>query len=125
MGAELLGRDGKYGPIRRNESLWRIAERTNSYGDVSIEQMMMAIYEANQSAFDGNVNSLRAGQTLEIPEKEVILNLTRKQAKAAFLRQIEAWKGYSIVAKAKNNKQSTQVVSKGKAQLDLKAPADD
>ena len=118
-------RDGKYGPIRRNESLWRIAERTNSYGDVSIEQMMMAIYEANQSAFDGNVNSLRAGQTLEIPEKEVILNLTRKQAKAAFIRQTEAWKGYSVVAKAKKNQQFTQAVSKGKAQLDLKAPADD
>ena len=116
-------RDGKYGPIRRNESLWRIAERTNSYSDVSIEQMMMAIYQANQSAFDGNVNSLRAGQTLEIPEKEVILNLTKKQAKAAFIRQTEAWKGHPVVAKAKQH--SSQVISRGKAQLDLKAPADD
>ena len=118
--------DGKYGPIRRNESLWKIAERTNSYSDVSIEQMMMAIYEANQSAFDGNVNSLRAGQTLEIPEKEVILNLTQKQAEAAFIRQTEEWKGRRpVVAKAKANQQSSQATSKGKAQLDLKAPADD
>ncbi len=117
--------DGKYGPIRRNESLWKIAKRTNSYKDVSIEQMMMAIYEANQTAFEGNVNALKAGQTLEIPEKEVILNLTKKQAQLAFIRQTEEWTGHPVSTVAKANNQSPQVISKRKAQLDLKAPVDD
>jgi len=118
--------DGKYGPIRRNESLWRIAEKTNSYNDVSIEQMMMAIYDANQSAFDGNVNSLKAGQTLKIPEKEVILNLTKKQAQTAFIRQTEEWTGHPVGSKAvaKAKKQSTQNTTVRKAELDLKAPVE-
>jgi pilus assembly protein FimV len=111
-------RDGEYGPVRRNESLWRIAERTNKHSDVSIEQMMMAIYEANPSAFYGNVNALKAGQKLEIPEKEVILNLSKKQAQAAFMQQTKEWRGNVVVAKA--NKQTAQ----NKAQLELKAPVE-
>ncbi len=115
-------RDGEYGPVRRNESLWRIAERTNKHSDVSIEQMMMAIYEANPSAFYGNVNALKAGQRLEIPEKEAILNLSKKQAQAAFMQQTKEWRGNVVAAKA--NKQSAQTVAQNKAQLELKAPVE-
>ena len=108
-----------YGPTDRKDSMWKIAEKTNVYDDVSIEQMMMSIYEANPKAFyKKNVNALMAGQTLKIPEKEVILKLSKKQALAAFKQQDNIWRG-------RVGKKQQQVVlndSRLASQLELEAP---
>ena len=82
------------GPTKNGDTLWEIAEDTNSYEDVSIEQMMMAIYEANPKAFyKDNVNALMVGRVLDIPEKELILKMSRKQALIAFTKHDKEWKG--------------------------------
>jgi pilus assembly protein FimV len=122
-----------YGPTNRSDSLWKVAKRTNAYNDVSIEQMMMAIYEANQkSFFKDNVNALMEGKTLDIPEREVILKLSHKQALAEFKRHNNVWKG-RVVAKAKKKmpevKQAVAGEAKPKveeinAQLELEAPVE-
>ncbi|CAA9889800.1 FimV [Candidatus Methylobacter favarea] len=81
-----------YGPVRKNDTLWKVAEQTRGQDDVSVEQMMIAIYEENPRAFfQDNVNALMAGKVLKLPEKEVILKLSRKQALAEFNRQTKAW----------------------------------
>ncbi|MGZ8161290.1 MAG: FimV/HubP family polar landmark protein [Methylobacter sp.] len=81
-----------YGPTRKNDTLWKVAEQARGQDDVSVEQMMIAIYEENPRAFfKDNVNALMAGKTLKIPEREVILKLSRKQALAEFNRQTKAW----------------------------------
>ena len=54
---------GVYGPVQRAETLWAIADRLRPDG-VSINQMMIAIYQQNPEAFGGNINVLRVGATL-------------------------------------------------------------
>jgi len=77
----------------RNDTLWSIAERAARGTGVSIEQMMIAIYEQNQDAFyKKNVNALMAGKSLKIPERNVIVKLSRKEALAEFNRQTSEWK---------------------------------
>jgi pilus assembly protein FimV len=84
--------------VNRNDSLWKVAKRVNTHRDVSMEQMMMAIYQQNPAAFfKQNVNALIAGKKLKIPEKEAILKLSRKDALAEFNRQKEAWKNRADV----------------------------
>lgn len=84
---------GEYGPTKRNDTLWKIAEQVRTDGDVSVEQMMMALYQANSDAFyQPNVNALSTGKTLKIPERDAILKLSKKEALSAFNQQIEAWK---------------------------------
>lgn len=82
-----------YVVVKKNDSLWQVAQRVNSDSDVSMEQMMMALYQQNPGAFyKQNVNALMAGKKLKIPEKEAVLKLPKKEALAEFNRQNEDWK---------------------------------
>jgi pilus assembly protein FimV len=77
----------------KNDTLWGIAQRANTNGEASVEQMMIAIYQQNPSAFfKQNVNALVAGKKLKIPESSVVLKLSKKEALAEFSRQISEWK---------------------------------
>lgn len=88
-----LNRDGEYGPTRKNDTLWVVAEQAGRGSNVSIEQMMLALYEENPQAFyKNNINALATGKTLKIPGRETVLKLSRKQALAEFNRQTEVWK---------------------------------
>ncbi|NOT16316.1 MAG: hypothetical protein HOP21_12270, partial [Methylotenera sp.] len=54
-------------------TLWRVAERAKQTG-FSVEQMMVAMYEANPDAINQqNVHALLAGKNLKIPTKDAIL----------------------------------------------------
>lgn len=115
--------DSEYGPTTKTDSLWTIAERSNKYDDVSIEQMMMAIYDANPKAFyKDNVNALMAGKTLSIPEKEIIVKLSQKQALAAFKQQANEWKGRVSTKKA-DPKPLVEKIEVNN-QLELEAPVE-
>jgi pilus assembly protein FimV len=107
--------------VNRNDTLWKVAEKVNTDNDISIEQMMMAIYEANPNAFfKKNVNALKAGHTLDIPEREIILRLSQNQATATFKQQNNVWRG-QVAAKAQQTADDARI----KSQLDLVAPIDD
>lgn len=85
--------------VRKNDSLWNVARRVSNPHGASMEQMMMAMYRQNPDAFyKQNVNALIAGKKLKIPEREVILKLSRKEALAEFNQQAEAWKNRADVA---------------------------
>jgi pilus assembly protein FimV len=82
-----------YGPTHRNDTLWKVAEQASRQTGVSVEQMVIAMYEENPHAFyKENIHALLAGKTLKIPEREIILKFSRKQALAEFNRQTKAWK---------------------------------
>ncbi|MFK5950108.1 MAG: FimV/HubP family polar landmark protein, partial [Methylococcales bacterium] len=113
---------GQYGPTNRMDSLWKIANKTNDYSDVTVEQMMMSIYEANPRAFyKKNVNALMAGEILKIPSKEVILKLSKRQAVVAFKKQNNVWKGRVGKKEIPIEVDNSQLTS----QLELEAPATD
>ncbi|RTZ71401.1 MAG: hypothetical protein DSZ00_10645 [Gammaproteobacteria bacterium] len=82
---------GEYGPVQSNETLWKIADRLRPAG-ISIHQMMVALYKANPSAFLNNdINLLKKGQVLRIPEENEIRSIGRKEAVAEFGRLSEGW----------------------------------
>jgi pilus assembly protein FimV len=120
--------EGEYGPTLENDTLWSVAERLRGQTGASVEQMMMAIYEANPQAFyKGNVYALTAGKTLKIPEKEAVLKLSRNQALAEFNRHTKAWKNHSApanaeIAKAKEKPAPGKVEEAVDNQLTLVAP---
>ena len=54
--------------VQRGDSLSRIANRTRPQG-ISLDQMLVGLYKANPQAFaGGNMNRLKSGQILSIPE---------------------------------------------------------
>jgi len=115
--------DGQYGLTDRNDSTWKIAKKTNVHDDVSIEQMMMAIYEANPKAFyKPNVNALMAGKKINIPERDSILKLSHKQALSAFKQQNNEWRGRVDGKSQQKTHVDENVVAKS---LELEPPVDD
>jgi pilus assembly protein FimV len=82
---------GSYGPVQPAETLWAIAERLRPAG-TSTNQMMIAVYEANPQAFGGNINLLRAGATLRLPEASALQAMAVTAANAEVQRQADAWR---------------------------------
>ncbi|MGH8496955.1 MAG: FimV/HubP family polar landmark protein [Gammaproteobacteria bacterium] len=84
-------RSGEYGPVERNETLWTIADRLRAGSDVSVNQMMIALYRANPEAFGGNINLLLAGAVLRVPDGSTIDALATGEADSEVARQNSLW----------------------------------
>ena len=81
-----------YGPVKHTETLWVIAARVRPDNSVSVEQMMMALLQANPNAFrHGNVNFLQQGAVLDIPDYDAITRLSASEARRAFHQQNKEW----------------------------------
>lgn len=77
---------------RRGDTLWSIAERYAQTSGVSVNQMMLAIQEANPNGFGkDNINNLKAGVILRIPAAEAARRLSRQEAIAEVKRQWQVW----------------------------------
>jgi pilus assembly protein FimV len=83
---------GTYGPVQNAETLWGIAEQFRPNG-VTMNQMMVAVFQANPQAFDGNMNVLRRGAILRIPELTELQSVNAGNATAEVQRQSDAWQG--------------------------------
>lgn len=82
-----------YGPIRRNETLWSIAEKLRPDTGISMHQMMLALQRKNPQAFaDNNINNLNAGATLQVPSRDEIRSVSASEAYAETRRQFAEWK---------------------------------
>lgn len=78
--------------VRRGDTLWVIASGNRMDETVNINQMMLAIYERNPQAFNGNINRLKAGAILRMPSADEIRAISRAAALAEVRRQHEAWR---------------------------------
>ncbi len=84
---------GEYGPTRRNDTLWKIAEQVRPDTGVSIEQTMLGLLRANPQAFFGNnINNLKAGYILRVPSREEMTSIGRAEALREARAQYAAWK---------------------------------
>lgn len=100
-----------YGPVRRNETLWEIAKRTRPGNDISIDQMMHALLRENPQAFmNNNINRLKAGVTLDIPDRNTINAITASEALAESRRQEQEWKAGQQAATQESKPQSATPV---------------
>ncbi|RKZ52960.1 MAG: hypothetical protein DRR16_24145 [Candidatus Parabeggiatoa sp. nov. 3] len=85
-----------YGPIKSGEMLWIIAGKVRPNTAITRYQAMLALLKANPHAFDVscNINSLKVGQTLQIPSGPDMQAMSHSDAVKAFNRQSEDWKAY-------------------------------
>ncbi|WP_300449959.1 FimV/HubP family polar landmark protein [Accumulibacter sp.] len=80
--------------VRRGETLGKIASELRPEG-VSLDQMLVGLFQANQDAFDrGNMNRLKAGRILAIPDKATLEAIPRDEAKRVVIAQSSDWGGY-------------------------------
>ncbi|WP_413705318.1 FimV/HubP family polar landmark protein [Pseudomonas sp. Pseusp16] len=81
------------------DTLWEIAAKARNGG--SIQQTMLAIQALNPDAFiDGNINRLKTGQVLRLPDQAQSTNLAQPKAIAEVAAQNKAWRqGRRYVAK--------------------------
>ena len=74
--------------VSPQDTLWEIAMRVRPADSASIQQTMLAIQRLNPEAFvDGNINRLRAGETLQIPDLSRVQSVTQQQAISEVARQ--------------------------------------
>lgn len=82
----------EYGPINANDNLWNIAKQLKMSGETT-EQVMMALQRYNQDAFiRNNVNGLRVGKILRLPENADVSSLSPREARREFLAQTDVWR---------------------------------
>ncbi|MDX1403924.1 MAG: FimV/HubP family polar landmark protein [Woeseiaceae bacterium] len=79
--------------VQRGDTLWSITSRVRPDSRLSMNQTMLAIFEANPQAFADNINIMRAGATLRIPSADEIFRISRGDALAEVQRQNAAWAG--------------------------------
>ena len=84
----------EYGPVKRGETLSRIAASVKPDG-VSLEQMLIGILRANPHAFiNGNINRLKAGAKLQIPGMEQLGEMSPDVARKEVRVQTADWSRY-------------------------------
>jgi pilus assembly protein FimV len=87
------GLGGDY-TVERNDTLWRIASQAQPGASPRVvNQTMIALFRANPQAFDGNINRLKAGSILRIPEQADIESISTSEAAAEVNRQVQEWSG--------------------------------
>lgn len=78
--------------VRRGDTLSAIVNR-QGYTGVTAQQAMLAILEANPQAFiGGNINQLRAGAELRIPDQAEVAAYGAQQALQEVRRQTAEWR---------------------------------
>ena len=92
---------GEQVAIQRGDTLSRIAG-AHAIDGVSLDQMMVALLQANPQAFiRGNVNLIKAGAVLQMPSAEQALTTSRQAARRAVVAQSRDFQAYRrSVAKA-------------------------
>src|SRR3989454_2279296 len=80
--------------VHRGDTLSKIAKEYKPE-NVSLEQMLVALFRSNESAFDGrNMNRLRSGQILTIPPVDQAAAATPTEAKQVVRVQASDWRAY-------------------------------
>ena len=97
------------GPLSATDTLWRIAEQVKPEGaNVSTYQVMYAIYLKNPDAFiEGNLNHLRPGSTIQLPQLREIRLVDNNVARAKSDADDRAW-AVRTSRQANNQQNSSQ-----------------
>ena len=85
---------GQYGPVKTGETLGQIAATIDPSQEHSAAQTMLALLRANPEAFiDGNINQLKRGAILQVPDHSAFAQYTANEAAALVHAQIVQWRG--------------------------------
>lgn len=99
-----------YGPIARNESLWSIAEKVRPSNAVTIHQTMLTLQEMNPQAFaQNNINLLKQGAVLRLPNIEDIRQKDVRAAVESVNQQNQSWKKENAHSREKKEALESQL----------------
>lgn len=123
-----------YGPTSGSDTLWGIAAKVRPSG-VSIQQAMITIFEKNPKAFmRGNINNLKRGAEIRVPESQVFNQVTQREALRMIAAHNDNWKtgkrtSPRVVMDTSSNNDSargtTQNTSEGSGRLQLGTDSDE
>ncbi|MDO9622918.1 MAG: FimV/HubP family polar landmark protein [Pseudomonas sp.] len=103
-----------------NDTLWEIAQRVRGSG--SVQQTMLAIQDLNPDAFiGGNINRLKSGQVLRLPQGQQVASRAQSDAVAQVAEQNAAWREGRNVAAGVRQMDATRRSVAGAAPAEAKA----
>ena len=118
----------EFGPVKSGETLYQVAQKVNVDKSLTPQQVMLALLRANPSAFYGNnVNNLKTGKILTVPDQETIAAIPKSQAAKEYRAQFDAWQEYKLKlagagrAVAVTETETPAVVAKSEAKKSEKA----
>lgn len=80
--------------VQQGDTLRKIADETKHEG-VTLEQMLVGLFQSNPDAFIAqNVNRLKAGAILNVPEKSAVESVTPAEAHKIYVAQTSDWNNY-------------------------------
>jgi len=93
----------------RGDTLYAIARQMKP-DNVSVEQMLAALYQSNQQAFDGkNMNRLKVGKIIRMPDQATLDSVSRPQAKSLIAEHATNWQAYkNSLAKVVKESEASQ-----------------
>ncbi len=103
-------RAATYGPVKKGDTLTKIARGVKAEG-ISLDQVLVGLYRSNPDAFAGNnMNRLKTGRILRIPEGEQLASVGQPQAKQEIRAQAADWHAYrqklaAVVAAAQTQRE--------------------
>jgi pilus assembly protein FimV len=81
--------------VQQNDTLWSVASRMRPDSSVSVEQMMLALVRENPEAFiKENINGVKRGYILRMPDRASITALDRQEALAQAREHSSLWREY-------------------------------
>jgi pilus assembly protein FimV len=79
--------------INSGDTLGKIAQETRPDG-VSLDQMLLALFRSNADAFDGNMNRMRAGRILKVPDASTVRAIDAADAHREVVAQSADFNAY-------------------------------
>jgi pilus assembly protein FimV len=123
--AEATAGAKEYGPIERGETLGKIARSVMPEG-VTLEQMLVALYRANEEAFiRKNLNLVRAGKILRVPDREEVESISNGEAVKVYRAHVTDWRAYRqrLADAAGKTSASSRSAASGKIVAKVEEPA--
>lgn len=78
--------------VTASDTLWNIAAKHRPDSSISVQQMMVVVQELNPDAFiDGNINLVKEGAVLRLPEAEDVRSIGTRDAMAEVALQNRQW----------------------------------
>jgi pilus assembly protein FimV len=108
--------EGKEYAVKRGDTLSKIAAGFKPEG-VTLEQMLVSLYRTNPDAFVGNMNRLKTGKILRVPEKEPVAETSHSDAVKEVRVQAANWHAYReklAEAAGQTPAQETKSAARGK-----------
>lgn len=115
-----------YGPVLETQTLWSVARELRLSSEVTIEQMVLAIYEANPQAFGGgSINRLLSGSLLNMPTAAQVTAVDAETAhnRVADLRAQPVGRSTSTAASVRSLAPAAAVVEPPAPVVTAPAPA--